>query len=70
MIEFSLKEYDFVELKNLLKILDLTQTGGHTKLVIQGGEVKLNDEVETRRGKKLYVGDKIQYLEHTIMIIA
>ena len=35
-------------------------TGGQAKLLIQGGEVMLNGEVETRRRKKLVVGDSVE----------
>jgi len=35
-------------------------TGGQAKVLIQGGEVKLNGEVETRRRKKVVVGDAIE----------
>ena len=34
-------------------------TGGQAKLLIQGGEVTVNGEVETRRRKKLVVGDEV-----------
>lgn len=36
-------------------------TGGQAKMLIQGGEVKLNGEVETRRRKKLVPGDSIEF---------
>ena len=35
-------------------------TGGQAKLLIQGGEVKLNGEIETRRRKKLVLGDSVE----------
>lgn len=34
-------------------------TGGQAKLLIQGGEVSVNGEVETRRRRKLHVGDEV-----------
>lgn len=34
-------------------------TGGQAKMLIQGGEVMVNGEVETRRRKKLVVGDEV-----------
>jgi ribosome-associated protein len=36
-------------------------TGGHAKIVIQEGEVKVNGEVCTMRGKKLRKGDKVEF---------
>lgn len=34
-------------------------TGGQAKLMIQGGEVMVNDEIETRRRRQLKVGDEV-----------
>jgi ribosome-associated protein len=34
-------------------------TGGHAKLLVQGGEVTVNGEVETRRGRSLLPGDVV-----------
>jgi ribosome-associated protein len=49
-----------IRLDQLLKRLDIAQTGGHAKMLIQGGEVLVNGEVETRRGKKIHAGDSIE----------
>ena len=35
------------------------ETGGQAKLMIQGGLVKLNGEIETRRRKKIRAGDEV-----------
>ena len=40
---------------------DAVQSGGHAKIVIQEGEVKVNGEVCTQRGKKMRVGDKAEF---------
>ena len=37
----------------VLKLVDFASTGGHAKFLIQEGVVKVNGEVETRRGKKV-----------------
>ena len=59
--KFNLKDgEDYIELKNLVKILDYVQSGGEAKMFIQSGEVQVNDEVEIRRGKKLRAGDIVQ----------
>jgi ribosome-associated protein len=50
-------ENDALRLDQFLKITGLAQTGGHAKLMIQGGEVSVNGEIETRRRKKLKEGD-------------
>lgn len=48
---------DFIRLDSALKLADAVQSGGHAKVVIQDGEVKVNGEVCTMRGKKLRDGD-------------
>lgn len=48
---------DFIRLDSALKLADLVQTGGHAKIIIQDGEVKVNGEICTMRGKKLREGD-------------
>lgn len=52
---------DFIRLDSLLKFEGAVETGGHAKQVIQDGEVRLNGEVCTIRGKKLRDGDEILY---------
>ncbi len=56
---------DFIRLDAFLKLNDAVQSGGHAKVVIQGGEVKVNGEICTMRGKKLRQGDKVEF-EKTI----
>ncbi|MBO5859251.1 MAG: RNA-binding S4 domain-containing protein [Clostridia bacterium] len=52
---------DFIRLDAFLKMNDAVQSGGHAKIVIQEGEVKVNGEVCTMRGKKLRKGDSAEY---------
>jgi ribosome-associated protein len=52
---------DYIRLDQFLKLKGAVESGGHAKLVIQGGEVVVNDEVDTRRGKKLVKGDRIEF---------
>lgn len=49
-----------IQLDQFLKREGLVMTGGEAKMLIQSGEVRLNGEVETRRRKKLALGDKVQ----------
>lgn len=56
---------EFIRLDSFLKLCDVVATGGHAKLVIQDGEVKVNGEVCTSRGKKLRSGDTAEF-EHKI----
>jgi ribosome-associated protein len=50
-----------IELQAWLKMQQWVQSGGEAKQVIQGGLVRLNGEVETRRRKKLQPGDVVEY---------
>ena len=52
---------DFIRLDSLLKFSGLAETGGHAKLLVQNGQVMLNGEVCTMRGKKIRKGDKVLY---------
>ena len=59
---------DFIRLDSFLKMCDAVQTGGHAKIVIQEGEVWVNGEVCTQRGKKLRSGDKAEF-EKVVYIV-
>lgn len=48
-----------------LKASDLVGSGGEAKVLIQAGEVRVNGEIETRRGRKLREGDVIEVGEGT-----
>jgi ribosome-associated protein len=47
-------------LDQFLKLCGIVGTGGQAKQLIQGGEVIVNGEVETRRRKKLALGDRVE----------
>lgn len=51
---------EFIKLDALLKFAGVTETGGEAKEAIQAGEVKVNGEVCTMRGKKCRAGDVIE----------
>lgn len=51
---------EFIRLDNLLKFAGAVDTGGAAKFVIQDGQVKVNGEVCTMRGKKMRKGDKAE----------
>ena len=53
-------ETPFIRLDALLKFAGAVETGGEAKLVIQDGGVRVNDEVCTMRGKKLFPGDRAE----------
>jgi len=48
-----------IQLGAFLKLAGVAGTGGHAKLIIQSGEVAVNGEVETRRGRTLQAGDVV-----------
>ncbi|MBQ2774966.1 MAG: RNA-binding S4 domain-containing protein [Clostridia bacterium] len=52
---------DFIRLDAFLKLCDAVVTGGHAKFVIQDGEVKVNGEVCTQRGRKMRSGDTAEF---------
>ena len=52
---------EFIRLDAALKLAGYVSTGGHAKVVIQGGEVTVNGEICEMRGKKLRKGDTAVY---------
>ena len=59
---------EFIKLESAMKLANILPSGGTAKLVIQEGYVKVNDEVCTMRGKKLYPGDTFTYEGQTYLI--
>ena len=51
---------EFIKLQDLLKFANMVGTGGEAKIIIQEGEVKVNGEVCTMRGKKIRPGDVVE----------
>ena len=52
--------YDTLRLDHFLKLAAGSETGGQAKLMIQSGDVKVNNAIETRRRRKLIVGDIVE----------
>lgn len=48
-----------IRLDQFLKLHGLADSGGHAKALVQSGQVKVNGEVDLRRGRKLRPGDVI-----------
>ena len=67
-MEFKLKT-DFIELDNLLKILELVASGAEAKQRILAGAVKVNGVVESRIRRKLRPGDAVEFGANTITIV-
>ena len=51
---------EYIKLQDLLKLAAVTATGGEAKLLIQEGQVLVNGEVCTQRGKKIRPGDDVE----------
>lgn len=60
---------EFIKLDALLKFSNLVSSGGEAKLRIAEGEVRVNDEICTQRGKKLRPGDTVTLDGETIRIV-
>ena len=48
-----------IKLDQFLKLMGIAPTGGQAKLMIQGGDVLVNDTLENRRGRQLVFGDRV-----------
>ncbi|WP_295342585.1 RNA-binding S4 domain-containing protein [uncultured Subdoligranulum sp.] len=59
---------EYIKLDALLKFAGLCETGGEAKELIQGGQVKVNGEICTMRGKKCRAGDTVELDGRTVQI--
>lgn len=60
---------EFIKLGQALKLAGLVSSGVEAKIVIQNGEVTVNGEVDTRRGRKLYPQDNFSYQGQEVTVI-
>ncbi len=68
-MKFELKpQQQFIELNKLLQIMNITQTGGHSKIVIKNEEVSVNGKTETQVRKKLKKDDVVSVGDFEITI--
>ncbi len=65
-----MSELEPIRLDQYLKLMNAVSSGGEAKHLIQSGQVKVNGDIETRRGRKLAAGDVIELdeLEFTVTI--
>ncbi len=68
MFEVQIRD-EFIKLGQVLKLAGLVESGVDAKIVIQNGEVKVNGEVDTRRGKKLVAGDVVSFNGNEFKIV-
>ena len=59
---------DFIKLGQALKLAGLVNEGVEAKYAVMDGEVKVNGEICTQRGKKLIPGDEFNYRGQTIKV--
>lgn len=59
---------EFIKLGQLLKLAGLVESGVDAKFVIKNGLVKVNGEVDTRRGRKIVSGDIVEYQGEKIQV--
>jgi ribosome-associated protein len=59
---------EYITLAQFLKISDLVGSGGETKAFLAEESVFVNDDAESRRGRKLYPGDVVRVRDRTVHI--
>ena len=59
-----------IKLGQFLKLADLVDTGAEAKPVIAAGLVRVNDEVETRRGRQLNPGDVVSVAGRSARVVS
>lgn len=67
MNENAAREY--IKLDQFLKLADVVSTGGQAKFLILDGQVQVNGAVETRRGRKLYDGDRVEVAGEEMVVM-
>ncbi|PIR25868.1 MAG: RNA-binding protein [Deltaproteobacteria bacterium CG_4_10_14_0_2_um_filter_43_8] len=65
---FHLEKNEFIELKNLLKLIDWCESGGAASTAISGGLVKVDGKVELRKRCKLRVGQVVSFENQEVKI--
>ena len=60
---------EYIKLGQALKAAGLVESGAEAKYAVEDGNVKVNGEVATQRGKKLVDGDVVAYKGETIKIV-
>ncbi len=69
-LSYFINIFGFIKLMKLdqfLKWQNLVSSGGEAKFFIKSGSVKVNGEIETRRGRKLERGDKVMFLKNELI---
>ena len=59
---------EFIKLNQLLKLANMVAMGSEAKFVIEEGKVLVNEEIEVRRGRKIYPGDQVSYNDLKVIV--
>ncbi len=59
---------EYIKLDSFLKAVGAAASGGEATVVITEGLVRVNGEIETRRGRKLYPGDRVETGKRIFMV--
>ena len=66
--EIQIKD-EYIKLGQAMKLAGLVDSGIEAKIVIQDGQVLVNGEVDTRRGKKLVYGDTFSFQGNEVKVV-
>jgi ribosome-associated protein len=69
MEEFELRNTEFIELNDLLKVTGLCPSGGAAKVLIAEGMVKVDGEIELRKRCKIRKGQRVEFEGHEIVVV-
>lgn len=67
--EIIVLEDSFITLGQVLKLVNLISSGGMAKWYLSEFTIRVNGEIEDRRGRKLYPGDQIEFVEDQLKVI-
>lgn len=59
---------EFIKLDALLKFASMVGSGGEAKMLIQDGQILVNGEVCTMRGKKIRSGDRVTFGDKEVVV--
>lgn len=60
---------DMIRLGQLLKLADVVDSGGEVRDLLESGQVTVNGEVETRRGRQLHPGDTVGAIDTVLQVV-
>ncbi len=60
---------DFIKLGQLMKLAGFADSGSYAKIFIKEGLVKVNGEIDIRRGRKVYQGDIVSFEDNEVKVI-